>query len=184
MFLAILSIKQKKYMDSAISGLLGAGIGAVAGMFGAVLTQSLQLRNDHKKWLLSKKEEAYSSAIRFLLKSLNRRSKMTATGIAVLGQNELPDWFIDLSEAQAWVSSITIYASCETKESINQVAYRFNSVMSELLHYYPTLTIEERQCGITTIEEESLSKFLSFAYEEVLKCAQNDLGKHIHNLKT
>lgn len=166
-------------MDSAIAGLIGAGIGAVAGMFGAIMTQSLQSKNDRRKWLLSKKEEAYSSSIRFLLKSLNRRSKITATGISVLAQNEMPDWFIDLSEAQAWVSSLTIYASSETRESINKVAYRFNSTMSDLLGYQLALTVEERQKGITTIEEKSLSDFLTFAYKEVLRCAQIDLGKHI-----
>jgi hypothetical protein len=91
-------------MDSEIAGLVGAGIGAVAGMSGTLLAQALQSRREHRKWVLTKKEEAYSNALRHLLKSLNTRSYLTADGIAILGINEMPNWFSDLSEAQSWIT--------------------------------------------------------------------------------
>jgi len=50
-------------MDSAIAGLIGAGVGAAAGMTGTLLAQILQSRREHRKWRLSKKEDAYDGVV-------------------------------------------------------------------------------------------------------------------------
>lgn len=129
-------------MDSAVAGLIGAGIGAVAGMTGTLLSQLLQSRRENKKWLITRKEDAYSNTLRYLLKVLNRRSKITAKGVAVLSQEDMPDWFTDLSEAQSWITSLTIYCSHDVRKTIKLIAGKYNSAMSTLMGYNVLLLTE------------------------------------------
>ena len=49
-------------MDSATSGLIGAGIGAAASILGAIFAQAFQSRREHQRWVLARKEEAYSNS--------------------------------------------------------------------------------------------------------------------------
>ncbi|MCB1824404.1 MAG: hypothetical protein H6974_15560 [Gammaproteobacteria bacterium] len=115
-------------IDPAVAGLIGAGIGAIAGMSGTLMGQILQSKRENKKWLLSRKEDAYSNSLRYLLKALNKRSKLTADGIAVLAKEDMPEWFSDLSEAQAWITSLTIYCSEDVRETIDIIRNKKNNL--------------------------------------------------------
>jgi len=53
-------------MDSAVAGLIGAGIGALAGLLGSVFTTYFQTAQEHQKWLRDKRAESYSNTIRYL----------------------------------------------------------------------------------------------------------------------
>jgi hypothetical protein len=63
-------------MDAAIAGLIGAFIGALAGIVGAFVTQYLQARTAARNWLRDKRVEAYSNALRYLLRTQNIRSQL------------------------------------------------------------------------------------------------------------
>jgi hypothetical protein len=171
-------------MDSAIAGLIGAGIGAIAGMAGTLIAHSLQLKSEKNKWLLSKREEAYSNALRYLLKSLNQRSKITANGTAILAQSEMPDWFSNLSEAQSWITVLTIYSSDETRASISNISSKLNGTISMLMGSGLLIASEQPETiqNDTVVIDNGLSnlaEMVAFAYTEILKCAQTDLGKHV-----
>lgn len=171
-------------MDTAIAGLIGAGIGAAAGMTGTLLAQILQSRREHRKWLLSKKEDAYSNSLRYLLKALNRRTKITADGIAILSKEDMPEWFADLGEAQSWITSLTIYCSSDVRETIKQVAGKFNGVISTLMGNDVLIAAEhpnENKSDRIVVNQglDNLAETVSFAYIEILKCAQKELGEHI-----
>ena len=175
-------------MDSAIAGLIGAGVGAIAGMAGTFIAHSLQSKEERKKWLLSKREEAYSNALRYLLKSLTSRSKITADGFTILSQNEMPSWFSNLSEAQSWITSLTIYSSVETKESINSVSKKFNASMSMMMGSSGLIASEQPDTSPIRIDIadnglSDIAESVAFAYTEILKCAQIDLGKHINQVQ-
>ena len=171
-------------MDSAVSGIIGAGIGAVAGMTGRLLAQMLQSRREHQEWLLTRKEDAYSNALRYLLKSLNRRSKITAEGNAVLSKEDMPEWSTDLSEAQAWITSLTIYCSNDVCKTIKMIAGNFNVAMSMFMGSDVLLAAEHAK----EVESDrvfinrglgTLAETVSLAYLEILKCAQKELGEDV-----
>ena len=171
-------------MDSAVAGLIGAGIGAVAGITGTFLAQILQSRREHRKWILSRKEDAYSNSLRYLLKALNRRSKITVEGVAVLSKEDMPEWFTDLSEAQAWITSLTIYCSNDVRETIKLIASKFNGTMSMLMGSDVLIAAEhskevERDPLVINRGLGNLAETVAFAYLEILKCAQKELGEHI-----
>lgn len=171
-------------MDSTVAGLIGAGIGAVAGMVGTIIGQTMQSQRDHNKWQLSKKEEAYSNTLRYLLKVLNRRSQITADGIVFISKEHLPQWFQDISEAQAWMTSLTIVCSSDVRGTINSVSEKLNVAMSQFLGM--EMKVGEAKEVVQDVavagkgpDFGNLSEAVAFAYSEVLKCARKDLGKHI-----
>lgn len=171
-------------MDPAVAGLIGAGIGAIAGMAGTLIAHSLQLKSEQNKWLLSKREEAYSNSLRYLLKSLNQRSKITADGTAILAQSEMPDWFRYLSEAQSWITALTIYSSSETREPVSLISAKFNGIMSMFMGSGLFIAADESgeiQDGKIQLDDglSNLAEMIALAYTEILKCAQTDLGKHV-----
>lgn len=144
----------------------------------------MQSKRDHKKWRLSKKEEAYSNTLRYLLKVLNRRSQITADGITFISKEHLPQWFQDISEAQAWMTSLTIVCSSNVRAEINSVSEKLNAEMSLFLGMEMKIG-EAKELDQVRIVSPSkpitgnLSEAVAFAYSEVLQSARNDLGKHI-----
>jgi hypothetical protein len=95
-------------MDSALAGLLGAVIGAGAGLAAAWLTSSLQARREKARWLLETRVKAYGSAIRHLYRAGYRMSKLSPEGVAFIGEAEVKEWFDDVTEALYQVVWLTI----------------------------------------------------------------------------
>ena len=71
-------------MNPAISALIGAAIGATAGILGVLLTNILQTRNQHKTWIRDKKTEAYTNTLQHLFRLANKRSRLLADGKTIL----------------------------------------------------------------------------------------------------
>ena len=112
-------------MSSAIVGLIGAAIGAIAGVAGAFISQQMQARAAQERALHSKKEEAYSSTLRYLLRAQNRRSEISVEGGTfgtVLTKEGVKELFDDMVEAQFWVSALTIYCSEDQRQRVNDVS--------------------------------------------------------------
>jgi hypothetical protein len=61
-------------VSSAIAGLIGAAIGAIAGIAGAIVTQYLQIRAERTQALRSKRVETYTNTLQCLLKVRGRRA--------------------------------------------------------------------------------------------------------------
>jgi hypothetical protein len=95
-------------MDAAIAGLVGAGIGALAGIVGTLITNYLQIIQEQKKWLRDKRTECYSNTIRYLLRVHNKRSAISSEGGAIMAKDVQKEWFDDLSEVIAWLSSLSV----------------------------------------------------------------------------
>jgi hypothetical protein len=121
-------------MSSAIAGLIGAAIGALAGVTGAFISQRMQARATRERALLSKKEEAYSSTLRYLLRAQNRRSAISAeSGQPYIGEEAVIEVFDDLVEAQFWASSLTIYCSEEQRETVKKVSRDLNEAVANFV---------------------------------------------------
>ena len=113
-------------MDADSAGILGATIGGVTGLVGGLITHRLQSASDRKKWARDKQVEAYSSSIRYLVRVQNKRSLITAEGQTVLGQDAMKEWFDEISEAIAWLISLTIYCSENERQSVLDDSKRLN----------------------------------------------------------
>lgn len=159
-------------MDAAVAGLVGAAIGAVAGILGTIITHYLQSSQDNKKWLRDKREEAYLSAIRFLLRVVNKRSVITATGLTVLAQEDVKEWFDDISEAQSWLTSLTIYCSESEKNTIVKLSSEINDSVSALVGAQGD---KIRKTDVSGNILDTISK----AYIQLLISARRDIGREI-----
>ncbi len=162
-------------MDSSIAGLIGAGIGALAGMAGTVIGQYMQSRRDQRSWLLDKKEDTYSNTLRYLSKVVNRRSQITANGKAILSIDDTSLWFNDVSEAQAWMTSLTIYCSEGVRTKICEALKDYN----EALSCFVGTDSNAIDAGKKSISSGNLIETMVKVRESVLTCARQDLGKVI-----
>ena len=121
-----------RIMNSAIAGLIGAAIGAVAGIAGTFVTQYLQMRAERKQALRSKREAAYTNTLQCLLRVRDRRmsdlKRLDAQFFSHLFEGwDPPEWtdaclvgdipafreeaFDDIVGARLWLTSATAYCS-------------------------------------------------------------------------
>jgi gas vesicle protein len=156
-------------MDAAVAGLIGAAIGAIAGMTGTLITAYFQAKQEHRKWMRDKRVEAYSNTIRYLVRALNKRSILTFEGgtlTSVIGKDVIKEWFDDLSEVLVWLSAVSMYCSRSQQSEIARV----------------TKTVNESVCSF--VNSNSLEKFdlphvISSALETVERCARQDVGRAV-----
>jgi gas vesicle protein len=153
-------------VSSAIAGLIGAAIGALAGVAGALISQPMQARATQERAFQSKKEEAYSSTLRYLLRVQNRRSGAAPEqGFTYITKEWIKELFDDMVEAQSWASSLTIYCSESQRETVKRVSHDLNEVVA---HYASGALPQEAN--------EGMSEFRNF-YETILACAREDIGE-------
>ena len=153
-------------MDAAIAGLIGAAIGAVAGMAGTLITTYLQARQEHAKWIRDKRVEAYSNTIRYLIRALNKRSSLSLEGgtvTSVMGKDVIKEWFDDLSEILVWLSAASIYCSKNQQSKIAHVTKVVNKAVCDFVN--------------TDSVTSDLQNVISSALGIVEECARQDVGR-------
>jgi gas vesicle protein len=116
-------------MDSAIAGLFGGVIGAVAGLVGSLSTSWLTLKKEREqalrnkeiekeKWLRERLQESYVNCIDYL----SRISKASEIYIesgklsAILSKEHQRELFLDYSEAQKWLGMLLVYHPARESE--------------------------------------------------------------------
>jgi len=97
-------------MDSAaLFGLLGALVGGGPTMLGSLLTTRQQDRLQRQRAARERREEAYASTIRHLLRAMNRRSSLQVQAdgsvVAFLDKESMPEFFEDLVEGTVLAGS-------------------------------------------------------------------------------
>jgi hypothetical protein len=171
-------------MNSAIAGLIGAGIGALAGVAGAFINQLMQARAPRARALQSKKEEAYSSTLRNLLRVRNRRSGVSAEfGEAVVRKEPTQALFDDMVEALFWASTLTIYCSDNLKGTVQNVSRDLNETIEDFVSGAFSPRENEAQMRFDALGGaapyprcETLAEKLSRCYETILASAREDIG--------
>ncbi len=160
-------------ISAPVAALLGACIGAVSSTLGAFLSNYWGARRDKAKWLLEKKVEAYSNSLRYLTRVLNRRTAITSSGQAILGESGVTEWLNDLCEAQIWLSSLQMYCSNKNQKvlasSLDRLSGRVREFMKNSM-YVPSSTRE------SDTETLSFAQLIQSVYEDVYRCARDELG--------
>ena len=166
-------------MDPSVAGLIGAVIGAVAGVSGTLVAHYLRLRAERSKWLKSKREEAYVNAIRFLLKSLYTRTDIGADGTTIR-KDAIKGLFDDLNEAQIWLIHLSIYCSRKYKETILKASESFSNSFSNFFGYNSIMDeyIDDKDLLINVSSGTSI---VLEAYRIIVKCARKELERDIQS---
>jgi hypothetical protein len=160
-------------VSSAIVGLIGAAIGALAGVGGAVISQRMQARATQQRTLESKKEEAYSSTLRYLLRVQNRRSGLSGeSGMPYIAKEGIKDFFDDMVDAQFWVSTLTIYCAEDQRETVEKVSRALNETVALFVSGESRQHIDKKNPGSLPYGQD----FRSW-YETILACAREDIGE-------
>jgi hypothetical protein len=154
-------------MDSAVAGLIGAGIGAMAGVAGTLITNYSQAKQERLKWLRDKRVESYANTIKYLTRVLNKRSEISIENgflVTVMGKDITKEWFDDLSEALAWFSSLSIYCSESQEKEINNAFRIFDQFVSKFINgsHPPNF-------------QDDISSIL----DSIIECARRDIGKAV-----
>lgn len=155
-------------MDSAVAGLIGAGIGAVAGIAGTLITTYLQAKQERLKWLRDKRIESYSNTIRYLTRALNKRSSISiesGTLVTIMGQDVVKEWFDDLSEALVWLSSLSIYCSENQQQEIINAFRVVEQAVSDFI------SSDSRSLNLQSV--------ISSVLDSVIECARRDVGRAV-----
>jgi hypothetical protein len=156
-------------MNPGITALIGAAIGAMAGISAALLGNWYQSRMEHQRWIRDKKAEAYASALRSLYRLTNRRSFLLADGTPVLAREHQKEWFDDYIATVEAMGTLSIYAEKEFSRSLYQHAYKLRSEFEA--------AIAGRISDSAQIED--LGQFRQMTEEledEIVKSAARDLG--------
>jgi hypothetical protein len=153
-------------MDAAIAGLIGAAIGAVAGMAGTLITTYLQAKQEHARWIRDKRVEAYSNTIMYLIRALNKRSSLSIDGgtlTSVIGKDVIKEWFDDLSEILVWLSAVSIYCSKNQQPKIAHATQIVNKAVCDFVN--------------SGSVKSDLQNVISSALNIVEECARQDVGR-------
>lgn len=123
-------------MESALIGLAGALLGAIAALFGGVLNDRRQARIEAVRWRRDQLANASQQALRYLLRATNRRSKITlkgGTALTVLSTEHQRDWFDDLVEAQVWLRTAATFSVPERAAALEAAAVHLDHDISSLV---------------------------------------------------
>jgi hypothetical protein len=163
-------------MDSAVAGLIGALIGGLATIIGTFIAHNLQMRQARDQWLKAKREETYLNTIRHLVQLLKNRAS-SAEGRMNLDTTEAyKEAFDQISEAQIWLTSLTIYCSKKEREMLTNLSRDFTEASIKFMKDAQDLMVEHQ-----TISDE-IRLALDFpllweTYVAVLESARADLGR-------
>ena len=163
-------------MDQAWSNLLATGIGAIAGLSGALLTGLLQQRSEHKRWLREQTKLAYSSALKAL-------SKATIIPIGI-NINEIEEWFNCLSEVRESLIILQVYCS-EGRERLTDKSRSLFEAIEEdnyVLLATTATTIKETEgdiSGLVLLGVGRIRLKIVAVLEEVTNSARLDLKSFI-----
>jgi hypothetical protein len=160
---AFLEAYQEEIMDSTVAGLIGAAIGALAAIASALATSMLQERQERKKWQRDKKQEAYANSLRYILRALNKRSKIDMEQGAILGEDGIKEWFDDISEVQIWLTTLSIYCPPAQRGKIIAVLDEVRAATEDFMTH--------------SIATKSLPSALSSAYTLVSASERADIDR-------
>lgn len=108
--------------DAALAGLIGASIGALAGLIGSFLSNWYLVRKEreqwsrdkeleYQRWLREKLQEIYSNCIFYLSNLLGKPTSFTASEEGIMIADKKEKWSDDYSQALKWLGLLLVYGS-------------------------------------------------------------------------
>jgi hypothetical protein len=158
---------------AALFGLGGALVGGAASFFGTragarIQAEQARIRanQDATQWQLDRKQNAYHSTSRALLRVLNRRKRMAYPQLA---SEELPHYLEDLVEAQHGLSMVLTVCGDKHKDSLQVAIGDFDELVNQLLPPPPDR-------GPPRISLEEAVERIEHVRDAVLQAQKEDLA--------
>ncbi|NEQ65624.1 MAG: hypothetical protein F6K21_09020 [Symploca sp. SIO2D2] len=82
-----------------------------------------------------------------------------------MGQDILKEWFDDLSESLAWLSSLSIYCSASQQSIVVSSFTVVDQAVSDFV--------------VSGSSPSDLQKVISSVREQIIECARKDIGKSV-----
>ena len=149
-------------MDPALSGVLGAAIGATAGLAGTFMS-NVGTRKQAKR---KERADSYATALTHLTRAAARRSDLTATGQTLLAKGDLPQWFLDLADAEHSLAVATGHSSPDVRQEMVAALRDLTTIVQE---------ISKGPVQISPKGETVMDRLWS-VQERVARCVVHDLG--------
>jgi hypothetical protein len=124
-------------MAVAVIGLIGVALGALMTQVGSVLADRRQSRTEAARWRRDQKAAAYDGALRHLLRTANRRSKITGEAGAIISREDVGQFFDDLVDAQFWVHVLATRCGAAQADRIVRVSVRLDEFVDSLVRGTP-----------------------------------------------
>jgi hypothetical protein len=120
-------------MDPAVAAVLGAGLGASATVLGSVVNARFQAKRDTSSWQRERKQTAYYSATRALLRIRNRRRRMAESFWSQVPRGELPTFLDDLVDAQHGLSMLLVACGEAQRLKVRDAVEQFDRLVDAML---------------------------------------------------
>lgn len=112
-------------VDTAVVGLVGTVVGAVAAVGGSFMAGVLQSRRDRLAFGRTRKADAYAQAVEHLFRAATRRSELTAEGKPILAKQDQREWFLDLGGGLQSLTAVVAYADPGWRHELAGVLQRY-----------------------------------------------------------
>ena len=179
-------------MDKATITLIAALVGASAVLATTILTHFLtrrresirherELEAEYSRWLRENRQEAYHNALKYLFRVAAGGAKLETKDNPILPHDADPEWYKDIAEANAWLSTVHYYCSVEKYDLIGETSTEFANLSNMLLGFRPTGTHAwETFGGIVSKQGEfDYQEFIDYWNQvegDISNAARHDLG--------
>jgi len=179
-------------MDKTTITLIAACVGAIAAMVVALLSHFLtrqretlrherELQAEYSRWLRENRQEAYHNAIKYLFRVAAGGAKLEAKENPTLPHDGDPEWYKDIAETNAWLSTVHYYCSVEKYDLIGETSTEFSNLSNMLLGFRPTGTYAWEKFGgiVSKNGEFDFQEFMDYWNQvecDISNAARYDLG--------
>jgi hypothetical protein len=126
-------MRQSGVVDAGLAAIVGALIGGLTTTLGSLFASSRAATRERLKEERAARELAYGNAIRFLLRVQNRRSEVGPGGTPFLSKEAQPEWFLDLIEAQYWMTWLLTVCTDANRPHLDRLASRFGDLVNDIV---------------------------------------------------
>ncbi|WP_155989724.1 hypothetical protein RG903_01005 [Thermithiobacillus tepidarius DSM 3134] len=143
-------------MDTATVGLVGAVLGAAGALSTVFLTHRFTQKREEQKyerereqendrWLRDQRQTCYHNAVKYLIRVRAIGAYVKNTKTVKLPEDAPLSWYDDISEANAWLTSLHYYCGDDYHDDIGEVSTEFLNLSNWLIGFRPTGTISKKQ---------------------------------------
>jgi hypothetical protein len=173
---------------SLFSAVLGGG----TALFVVFLTHIFTLRREEARhereiaaekvrWLRENRQRAYHNALKYLFRVAAIGAKAKNTQSLKLPDDADEDWYSDISEANAWLSTVHYYCSPERYDDIGEATTEFLNISNRLIGFRPKGTYSRSRFQEILTEEgvldyQNFVDFMNQIENTISNAARKDLG--------
>lgn len=143
-------------MDTATVGLVGTALGATGALIAVFLTHHFTQKREEKsyireqeqeqvRWLRDQRQNCYHNAVKYLIRVRAIGAHVKNIGVIKLPEDAPSSWYDDISEANAWLTSLHYFCGDDYHDDIGEASTDFLNLSNWLIGFRPTGTISGKE---------------------------------------